>query len=324
MGFLYKMERKFGRYAIKNLSLVLIMCYAVGYVLELVAGNILSYMTLNPYLILHGQVWRLVTWILIPPESFSFFTLIMLYFYYSIGTNLENTWGVFRYNFYLLGGFLFTILGSFALMGYFYLTDAEFIKLVGAQTYFTTTGGLKVGNTAYWFAGSYFSMFSTYYVNMSIFLAFAATYPHAQIYLMFILPIKMKYIGIIYAAILGYQFIAAGAAERIIIGASLLNFVVFFLLTRNYRRISPKEIHRKRKFRREVREGGYRDNTVPFRGRSTISRHRCAICGRTELDDDSLEFRFCSKCDGNYEYCMDHLYTHEHVHKAPKDDGTPE
>ena len=102
--WLYKMEYKYGKYAIRNLPMVLIICYAVGYLLELVAPNIMNYLYLNPYLILHGQIWRLFTWILIPPESLSMFTLIMLYCYYSLGLSLEQTWGTFRYNVYIFSG----------------------------------------------------------------------------------------------------------------------------------------------------------------------------------------------------------------------------
>ena len=323
MKFVYKLERKLGRYAIKNVALVLIICYAIGYILELMPGNWMSFLSLNPYLVLHGQVWRLITWILVPPESFSFFTLIMLYFYYSLGTTLERTWGSFRFNFFIFGGILFTIIGAFAAMGYCYLTDAEFISAVGAEQYFTRVGGYAIGNKTYWLAGTWFDMISTYYVNMSIFLAFAATYPDMQIYLMFILPIKIKYMGIIYAALLIYEMLHLSAVGRIIVVASILNFIVFFLLTRNYKRISPAEYKRKQNFRREVRQGMRGDNTVAFRGRTAITRHRCAVCGRTELDDDSLEFRFCSKCDGNYEYCMEHLYTHEHVHKQTQEEELP-
>ena len=117
-------ERKFGKYAIRNLSFVLVMCYAAGYLLELFdrSGLLISYLTLNPYAILHGQIWRLVTWVLIPPSSGGlFFTLLMLYFYCSIGMSLERTWGTYRYNVYLFQGMLFTIAGSFLLMGYCYL-----------------------------------------------------------------------------------------------------------------------------------------------------------------------------------------------------------
>ena len=82
---------------------------------------------------------------------------------------------------------------------------------------------------------------------------------------------------------------------------SILNFVVFFLMTRNYHRISPKVIKRKQTYKKQVRAA------------TGSSRHKCAICGRTSEDFPELTFRYCSKCNGNYEYCQEHLFTHEHV-----------
>lgn len=108
MRFLNKLERKFGRYAIHNLSLYLIIGYVIGYVIELFYPSMLNYLTLDPYAILHGQVWRLITWVLNPPSGLDIFTIIMLFFYYSLGTNLERTWGAFRYNVYIFGGILFS------------------------------------------------------------------------------------------------------------------------------------------------------------------------------------------------------------------------
>ena len=102
-----KLERKLGTYAIPRLMNWFIGGYVIGYILMAISGatnsGILSLMTLEPYYILHGQIWRLVTWILIPGDggSINLFTLIMLFFYYSIGTNLERTWGTFYYNVYL-------------------------------------------------------------------------------------------------------------------------------------------------------------------------------------------------------------------------------
>ena len=118
MKFLDKLERKFGRYAIQNISLMLIICYAFGYAIQFVNADFLNYLTLNPYLILRGQIWRLITWILIPPSDFGIFTILTLYFYYWIGTTLERTWGTFRYNVYLLSGMLFTILGALVQLAY--------------------------------------------------------------------------------------------------------------------------------------------------------------------------------------------------------------
>ena len=131
-----KFERKFGKYAIRNLSLVLIICYGIGYLLQILAPTVINYLTLNPYFILRGQIWRLVTWVLIPPtESNIFFTLIMMFFYYSIGTTLERTWGTYRYNVYLFSGMLFTALGSFVCMGLSYWLYKDVIQAIGAASF---------------------------------------------------------------------------------------------------------------------------------------------------------------------------------------------
>ena len=293
-------ERKFGKYAIRNLSFVLVCCYAVGYVLQLAdrSGLLLSYLTLNPYAILHGQVWRLVTWILIPPSSGGlFFTLLMLYFYCSIGTSLERTWGTYRYNVYLFQGMLFTIAGSFLLMGYCYLFQPSIFLA-------SLTGTVLTINTPAQYFTVVSMMFSTYYINMSIFLAYAATFPDAQVLLMFIIPIRVKWLGIIYAVMLVFQFLGTDVFGKFAIGASLLNFVVFFFTSRNMMHLNPKQIHRRQEFKRDVRRN------------TGITKHKCAICGRTEVDSPQMQFRFCSKCDGNYEYCEEHLYTHTHVKRS--------
>ena len=288
MKLLNKLERKFGRYAVQNVSLMLIICYGFGYAISFVNDDFLEFLSLNPYLILHGQIWRLVTWIIIPPGSFGFFTLISLYFYYMLGTTLEHTWGAFRYNLFLFGGMLFTILGSFVLLLYCYFAFGSDIAIVGSAVFFRQVG---------W---DLFGAFSTYYINLSIFLAFAMTYPEMQVFLFFIIPVKIKWMGILDAVLTLSIFLMRGIAGKIVIGASLLNVIVFFLATRDMVRLGPKQIRRRQTFRQEVRKG------------TGVTRHKCAICGRTEQDGD-LEFRFCSKCEGNYEYCQDHLFTHEHV-----------
>lgn len=291
MSFFNKLERKYGRYAIQNVSLMLIICYGFGYAIQFVNPSFLNYLTLNPYQILHGQIWRLVTWILIPPSGFDVFTIISLYFYYWLGTTLERTWGAFRYNLFLFSGMLFTILGSFVLLAYCYVIFAPQIAVIGAADLFTRE------------IGYLFRSFSTYYVNLSIFLAFALTFPDMRVLLFFIIPVKIKWLGVIDAAMTVYAFLASGIAGKIIIGASLLNVIVFFFATREMFRMSPKQIRRRQTFKQEVKRN------------VSITRHKCAVCGRTEQDGEHLEFRFCSKCDGNYEYCQDHLFTHEHVKK---------
>ena len=283
MNFLNKMERKFGRYAIPELTKYIILCYVIGYALEVFQNmtgvGIMGYLALSPYHILHGQIWRLVSWVLIPPSGLDIFTIIMLLFYYSLGTALERTWGECRYNVYIFSGILFTVIGAFLL----YFIGGLQISLYGA------------------------SIISTYYINLSIFLAFAANYPDMQVLLYFVIPIKIKWMAYLDIAYLAYNFIRVSGygawAVRMMILVSLLNFIIFFFMTRNYKTISPREIHRKQQFKKAVHP-----KMTP-----NITKHKCAICGRTENDGDDLEFRFCSKCNGNYEYCQEHLFTHTHI-----------
>ena len=276
MNWLNKLERKFGRYAIHNLTLYLIGGDIIGFGVYMFVPNLLNLLTLEPAYILHGQIWRIISWVLIPPSGNIFTTVIMMLFYYSLGTALERTWGAFRYNVYIFSGILFTVIGAFLL----YL-------IVGVD------------------AVGYGVFFSTYYINMSIFLAFAVSYPDMEVLLYFILPIKMKWMALVYAALTIYDLVRGNLFTRIAIIASLLNFIVFFLSSRNVKPYMPKEQMRKRKFKQEQER--------PHMTYAGGARHRCAVCGRTELDDPNLEFRFCSKCNGNYEYCQDHLFTHEHV-----------
>ena len=283
MNFLNKMERKIGKYAIPNLMIYLIAAYCIGFVIYTVNPNFMLMLTLSPYHILHGQVWRLITWILMPTDTRVFSLLIMALLYYQLGSALERSWGTFRFNVYIFGGMLFTVIGAFILYGIYAAAGTgslETISLISSLT------------------------FTTNYINLTIFLAFAVMYPEMQILLFFIIPVEMKWMAVVYAVLIAINLILTSWGGRIAIIMSILNFLIFFLSTRNYRRVSPKEIHRKQVFKAQMRE--------PRRG-SMVTKHKCAVCGRTELDDPNLEFRFCSKCDGNYEYCQDHLFTHQHI-----------
>lgn len=284
MKFIDKLERKFGRFGIPNLTIYMIVCYVIGYALMIVNPGILNWLSLEPAYILRGQVWRLVTWVLYPPSTSGvlWFAIAVLFFYYPIGTSLERTIGTFKYTLYILSGVIFTILGAFIL-------------------YFLLGGNVLVGN-----------VFSTYYISLSTFLAYAMCYPDMQVLLMFIIPVKMKWMAIFYVVIVVYemiQYIMAGAWYLVIpIVASLLNFIIFYFGTKDFSRYNPKEVHRRNEFRRAM-EPQERMKS----GSGSVTKHKCAICGRTELDDPNLEFRFCSRCNGNYEYCQDHLFTHTHV-----------
>lgn len=279
---LNKLERKVGRRAVPNLIVWLLAGYAVGYTLMFLAPGLFKFLTLEPYYILRGQVWRLFTWVLMPPGESLLFAVIMMLFYYQLGQSLERAWGSFRFNVYIFGGILFTVIGAFVLYGAFYLINGVPV---------TGMGGF----------------FSTNYINMTIFLAFAVCYPEMQVLLYFIIPIKMKWLAAVYAVMIALEMVQTDWAGRVAIAASILNFLVFYLSTRDFRRISPKEIHRRQTFKAQMRGA---------KPRAGVTKHKCAVCGRTELDDPSLEFRFCSKCEGNYEYCQEHLFTHQHIYRS--------
>ena len=274
-NWLDKMERRFGRYAIRNLTMYLLAGYAIGYLLSFTMPQLLTYFTLEPALILTGQVWRLLSWVIIPPNDNIIFVIFMMLLYYSLGNTLESYWGAFRYNVYIFSGILFTVIGAFIVNG-----------LIGGITGFG-------------------SLYSTYYINMSIFLACASIMPDYQLLLYGIIPIKMKWLAILDVVLLAVDAVQGGLIIRIVIIASLLNFIIFFFCNRNLRGHSPKQAARRKKFQKQI--------SRPQNQYAGGAKHRCAVCGRTELDDPTLEFRYCSKCNGNYEYCQDHLFTHEHV-----------
>lgn len=296
MKFLNKLERKYGKYAIDNITLLLIIGYIVGYVIYMVDKDLFALMTLDPYYIMKGQVWRLVSWLLVPPSSPSIFTIIMLFFYYSLGQTLEKTWGKFKYNVFILSGILFTII--FALVAFFALPKAAFDGYsvpIGCYVY-----GLSCVKG---YVIAYFV--SSYYISLSIFLLFAALYPDMEVMLYFIIPIKIKWLAYLDVALMIYQIFEGGIVCGVIVFASLLNFLIFFVLILQGRGKTPANAKRKRDYQKKV----YSAKNVYEGG----ARHKCAICGRTELDNPNLTFRYCSKCSGSKEYCEDHLFTHEHV-----------
>lgn len=277
MNLLNRMERKFGKYAIPNLMYYIVILYAVGVLVQRLApGFYVRYLMLDASALLHGQIWRIVTFMIWPPSNDLFFNVLAIYLYYNLGTTLERVWGTFRFNVYFLMGIVGHVLA------------AVLIYLVTGRIYPLTT----------------------VYLNFSLFFAFAATFPDMQFYLFFVLPIKAKWLAVFDGAYFLYGLVFGSMAERIAIGMSLLNFILFFIMTRGSR-FNPKEIKRKQEFRSQMREA--------TQAARSNGRHRCAVCGRTDADDPNLTFRYCSKCEGDYEYCQDHLYTHQHVSRKGMD-----
>lgn len=295
MRFIRLLEKKFGKYTIRNLMKYVIALYVVGLLIYSFVPTAYIYLGLDIDKVLKGQVWRLVTF-LIPYVSLNeiFFVFIKAYVFYLIGNALENAWGSFRLNLYFFSAVLFNIIAAFIVYGIFKVNILGNVMLI-------LTSPLDI-------------------IYSSMFFAFAALYPNTQFLIYFIIPVKVKYLAWISGAMYIYniyKIINLGLYLGVIpIIVSLANFLIFYFASRNYRMVSPREFERRARFRRQMNEGRRQGNVTDIKGSSVITRHKCAVCGKTELDDDNLEFRFCSKCDGNYEYCMEHLFTHEHVGKV--------
>ncbi len=295
-----KLERKYGKYAVPDLIRYVVVLYCAGAALGMLNSSIyINYLSLNFDAIFHGQVWRLFTF-LIEPYGFMpgmgimisiLFFAIQVNLFFLFGRSLERAWGSFRFNLYFISGYLLNIIAALIL----YLSPLHL-------TYYAS--GFQ-------------------YIYWAMFFAFAMINPDVEFLVCLILPVKVKWLAILDAIFMLYQvFIGFAGGIRyylggdVISGSSMIsmavailvsmgNFLIYFFATRNYRRISPADIRRRQKFKRQIREGRPEN-----RGGT---RHRCAICGRTELDDETLDFRYCSKCEGNLEYCSEHLFTHQHV-----------
>lgn len=305
-----KFERKYGKYAIKNLSLYLIIAYVIGYVIQILAPNISAFLSFAPYWIFRGQIWRIFTWILMPPEELGIFTIIMLLLYYQLGQGLEHTWGTYRYNVYMFSGFLFTIVGAFVLYGIMMLLYYTNLMPVNVTNEMLLYG---ITSPGYYFGLIISGCVSTVYINMSIFLAYAATYPEEQLLLYFLVPVKIKWFGYLYGAYILFDIFQAfkyntrivAIILTVLIILSLLNFLIYWIRGRHGTRMNPKQVKRRHQYKQSIRQA----KPANYEGGA---RHKCVICGRTELDDPNLTFRYCSKCSGNKEYCQDHLFTHTH------------
>ncbi len=267
MNFLDKMERRFGRYAIRELIVYIVGLNALIYFLRYAypQSEAISKLVLDPYLIMQGEIWRLVTFVFIPPATSILWIFFILYFYYIVGIGLEREWGSFRFNVYYFTGMLATGL-------------AAFITGQGA---------------------------TALYLNLSLFLAFAYVYPDYQILLFFVLPVKVKYLAWLNWAFIAFTVLTAPLSGKVAALVSVGNYFLFFGsgIFSNIRQRGS--VYQRRK---------------PFRAlaqQRPATIHRCSVCNKTEKDDPGMDFRYCSTCEGDYEYCMDHLKTHEHI-KAGK------
>lgn len=263
MSLLDRLERIFGRLAVPNLSLYLV----IGQVFVLFAQmlHVLDPMKLfyAPILVVHGEWWRMLTFMLLVPLPASALGYVGAafgwYLFYLMGGALEGYWGTFRYNVFLLLSWALTVgLGFF--------------------TPFVATTNL--------------------YIFGSVFLAFAYLNPDFELLLFFILPMRIKWLALLTWAIYAVNFIMGDLALRMQIAAPVATFLLFFGgdMVRSLRQGRRAAAHRTTRAREEAKP-----------------RHVCYVCGKTDLTNPEMDFRYCSKCAGDQCYCPEHIHNHEHV-----------
>lgn len=258
MSFLDRLERRLGFIAIPGLIRIVVAFTALVCILAYIDRNFLSVLELRPELIKQGQIWRLFTYIFIPTSPLTgsllspLWAVVALWFLWFVGDGVERAWGAFRLTLYFLVGMVGVTIAAFLLH----------------------------------------ASFSNGMLAVSLFFAFAWFYPDEIIYVMFILPVKIKWLAWLTAAFLLFGFATASNANRLALLLTLSNYFLFFgpQILQNVR--NRKELAGRQK-RFEIESRG---DEEPL--------HRCATCGATELSDPSLEFRVAS--DGE-EYCLAHL-----------------
>ncbi len=271
------------RFGIPNLMRVIVIGNVAVYVLMLLTqandANALSFLTFNLNALLHGEVWRLVTFVFVPAYSSPFALLISLYFYYWIGSTLERQWGTAKFNLYYFSGALLTVLG------------VVLASLITGNPYLTAAG--------------------TGYVNLSMFFAFAFLFPDTTVLLFFILPVRMKWLAYLDGALFAFDIIKAIGAHNwagvVLPIVALLNFAVFIWPEVHYLKERAKYQNSRKtvQFRQAQQQQAKQAQQQGY-------RHKCAVCGRTDTDYPDLQFRYCSKCVGYHCFCQDHIFNHVH------------
>ncbi len=266
MKLLDSLQRRFGRFAIPNVALLIVMGQGMVLLMGWISpeqpgqSGLADAWRLQGSQVLEGEWWRLVTFVLVPPGT-GILVVFGLYLFLLMGGALEAQWGAFRFNVYLLLGWLASIGGAFL------QPDAH----------------ASVG-----------------YLGGSVFLAFAWLFPDFQLLLMFILPVRIKFLAWITWIFFGWTLLGpkSNAVDRLLVLAAVFNFLVFF---------TPDILAR-------IRTGHRRQQRTRIRTRAeVVPFHRCTVCDLTEKDDAQMLFRFCSLCDGEREYCEEHLRDHSHV-----------
>ena len=300
--FCYK-HRNWG---IPNLMLYIALGSAVVLVLSMLNMNVplVQALQFDKAKILQGQVWRLFTYVF-TDISGGFLGLIFLYFFYNLGRHVELSMGTFRFNLFYFSGVI--LMDVFAMI--FCPTEPVIV-----QEYLIYPSA---------FVGLYSQM--AFYLHLSLVLVFAISYPDAQFMILFIIPIKAWILSIIYLVLtmievvnMMYPIMLFPHCLFPLVG--LLNFLLFAgkdVLNLLPPSLRPSGVRRYRKVKQTPPK--QQSGPIPYNPSSSAPKksapytHRCTVCGRTDVTNPELEFRYCSKCNGYHCYCQDHINDHTHI-----------
>ena len=283
------LRRKFERFCFKhrdkgipNLMLYVTLGTALVYLFSFAMQNTIlyEYLTFNREAILRGQVWRLFSYVLTDYNSNIVLMLVSLLCYYSLGRAMENAWGTCRFTLFYLCGVLMM------------------------DVYCMIFGGVA----------------DAYYLNLSLFLGYATLYPNAQFLLFFIIPVRawifalfdlvLVLIGLIINPFPYNLFSVISLANYFLFfGKDVLNVIPMSWRVKGRRAVKKKTGTPKPQSQREPIE--FRKPTAPVA--KPAYTHKCTICGRTDVSNPELEFRYCSRCNGYHCYCQEHISNHTHI-----------
>lgn len=284
------LRRKFELYCyqnrnkgIPNLMLYIVLGTAVVYVMSRMYGNAFLYYLLcfDRGSILQGQVWRLITYPLTYSAGNLLLTAVSLFCYYSLGRAMENIWGTLRFNLYYLSG------------------------VVMMDVYCLLFGGQA----------------DVIYLNLSLFLAYATLFPDAHFLLFFIIPVKAWIFALVDLVFVVIGLVSYPFPYNLFSVVSLANYFLFFgkdvlnVIPMSWRTNASRLFRKKPQTVRKAKiiqfdAGSYEASHATPKAPYT---HKCTVCGRTDVSNPELEFRYCSKCKGYYCYCQDHINNHVHI-----------
>jgi len=301
--FCYRNRNK----GIPNLMMYIVLGCGVVSALSLLGfSDLYNLLCFDKALILQGQVWRLVTYIFTMSGGNMLITLIVLYCAYSIGRSVESNWGTCKFNLYYLAGII--LMDAYAMI----FDGSTFIYDFSSGQGILLPSGIP----------GYYASYMMFFLHLSLVLCFATMYPEAQFVIFFVIPIKAKFMSLIYLGYTLFEVIrltvpTAFLPHNLFPLVALLNYFLFFgsdvmnLLPMSWR-VKKKRPQPQRPVSPPAGE------PIPFRSKRADSAkanysHRCTVCGRTDVSNPELEFRYCSRCNGYHCYCEDHISNHTHI-----------